>query len=149
MFPDVFSHDSMPTLTRWFIKTALVYFVTALALGTAIQSRSLVTALPALSVIWPAYIHLLMVGWITGLIFGVAYWLFPRSDRLRPALSERLGWAAYGFLNTGLLLRVVTEPVAALDPATPVRWLLPLAALLQLGGACAFAALIWPRVRAR
>ena len=139
----------MPTLTRWFIKTALVYFVTALALGAAMQSRPLVTALPMLSVLWPAYIHLLMVGWITGLIFGVAYWLFPRSDRLGPALSERLGWAAYGLLNTGLLLRVATEPVTALDPATPVRWLLPLAGLLQLGGACAFAAMIWPRVRAR
>ena len=31
-FPDIFSDDAMPTLTRWFIKTALVYFVTALAL---------------------------------------------------------------------------------------------------------------------
>ena len=89
------------------------------------------------------------VGEFTGLIFGVAYWLFPRSDRLDPVLSDRLGWAAYGSLNTGLLLRVATEPVTALDPATPVRWLLPLAALLQLGGACAFAATIWPRVRAR
>ena len=139
----------MPTLTRWFIKTALAFFVTALALGVAMQSRTLVAALPPLSVAWPAYIHLLMVGWITGLIFGVAYWLFPRSDRLDPVLSDRLGWAAYGSLNTGLLLRVATEPVTALDPATPVRWLLPLAALLQLGGACAFAATIWPRVRAR
>jgi uncharacterized membrane protein len=141
--------DAMPTLTRWFIKTALVYFVTALAIGAAMQSRPLVTALPILSVIWSAYIHLLMVGWITGLIFGVAYWLFPRSDRLRPELSERLAWAAYGFLNAGLLLRVATEPLTLLDPATPVRWLLPLSALLQLGGACAFATLIWPRVRAR
>jgi hypothetical protein len=139
----------MPPLSRWFIKTALVCFVTALALGAAMQSRYFLTALPMLSVIWPTYIHLLMVGWLTGLIFGVAYWLFPRSDRLHPALSARLGWAAYGLLNTGLLLRVATEPVTALDPTTPVRWLLPLAALLQLGGACAFVAMIWPRVRAR
>ena len=139
----------MPTLTRWFIKTALLCFVAALVLGAAMQSRSLITGLPALAAMWPAYLHLLMVGWITGLIFGVAYWLFPRSDRWRPALSERLGWAAYVFLNTGLLLRVVAEPAATLDPATPVRWLLPLAAVLQLGGACAFATLIWPRVRAR
>ena len=139
----------MPTLTRWFIKTALFCFVTALVLGAAMQSRSLVRGLPALAAMWPAYLHLLMVGWVTGLIFGVAYWLFPRSDRWRSALSERLGWAAYGFLNTGLLLRVVAEPAAALDPGTPVRWLLPLAALLQLGGACAFATLIWPRVRVR
>ena len=104
----------MPTLTRWFIKTALAFFVTALALGVAMQSRALVAALPALSAAWPAYIHLLMVGWITGLIFGVAYWLFPRSDRLDPVLYDRLGWVAYGSLNSGLLLRVATEPMTAL-----------------------------------
>ena len=73
----------MPTLTRWCIKTALVYFVTALVLGVAMQSRHLLAAVPMLSLLWPAYLHLLMVGWITGLIFGVAYWLFPRSDRSR------------------------------------------------------------------
>lgn len=139
----------MPTLTRWFIKTALAYFVAALALGAAMHSRFLTEAMPFLGAFWPGYLHLLMVGWITGLILGVAYWLFPRPDRSRPAPSAILGWIAYLGLNAGLLIRVVAEPITALHPATPWRWLLPVSGILQLAAACAFAALIWPRVRER
>jgi hypothetical protein len=139
----------MPPLTRWFIKTALLYFVAALALGAAMQVRALVAALPPLGVVWPGYVHLLTVGWVTQLIIGVAYWLFPRPDRSRPPPSEALGWAAYTSLNAGLLLRLAAEPAAALDPATPLRWLLPLSGLLQLGAACGFALLLWPRIKAR
>jgi hypothetical protein len=139
----------MPTLTRWFIKTALLYFVVALGIGAAMYSNALTTRLPVLGVIWPVYLHLLMVGWITGLIMGVAYWLFPRPERSRPAPAPHLGWASYAFLNTGLLLRVVAEPAAALDPLTPLRWLLPLSGVLQLGAAGAFVALMWPRVKER
>jgi hypothetical protein len=126
----------------------MVYLVAALLLSAVMQSP-LAARIPLLRVLWPTYVHLLVVGWLTEVIFGVAYWLFPRSDRLRPALSEHLAWAAYGFLNTGLLLRIAAEPATALDPATPARWLLPLAALLQLAGACTFVAMIWPRVRVR
>lgn len=113
------------------------------------QSRALTAAFPLLAVVWPAYLHLLMVGWITGLIIGVAYWLFPRPDRSRPAPPDSLGWTAYAGLNGGLLLRVIAEPATALAPTTPLRWLLPLSGILQLVAAGAFAALIWPRVRAR
>lgn len=139
----------MPTLTRWFIKTALLCFVAALLLGAAMQSRSVVSAFPALAVVWPGYLHLLMVGWITGLIMGVAFWLFPRPDKNRPPPPEWLGWMAYACLYLGLLLRLPAEPATAIDPVSPLRWLLPVSGLLQLTAACAFVALIWPRVRTR
>ena len=139
----------MPLLTRWFVRTALVYFVVALALGTALLTRPLVAAAPALAAAWPGYLHMVTVGWITQLIIGVAYWLFPRPDRSRPAPSDHLGWTAYVLLNGGLLLRVAIEPVATLHPATALRWLLPLAGSLQLAAAIAFALLVWPRVRGR
>ena len=139
----------MPLLTRWFVRTALIYFMAALALGTAVLARPLVAAAPLLSAAGPGYLHLLTVGWITQLIIGVAYWLFPRPDRARPAPPDQLGWAAYVLLNTGLLLRVVAEPVAILDPASATRWLLPTAGLMQLGAAICFLLLVWPRVRGR
>lgn len=139
----------MPALTRWFVRTALLYFIAALGLGAAMQSAALTSAMPALGAAWPSYIHLLMVGWITGLIFGVAYWLFPRGDRRGPTRSEPLGWLAYGCLNAGLVLRAVVEPAVTLEPMAPARWLLVPSALLQLAGVCAFAIVIWPRVRTR
>ena len=139
----------MPLLTRWFVRTALLYFVAGLILGTALLVRPLVAAAPALAAAWPGYLHLLTVGWITQLIIGVAYWLFPRPDRSRAAPSDRLGWAAYALLNTGLLLRVGCEPFVTFHPTAWVRWLLPLAGLLQLAAAVAFVLLVWPRVRGR
>ena len=139
----------MPPLTRWFIKTALLCFVASLLLGLAMQVKSVTLAFPALMVAWPGYLHLLMVGWITGLIMGVAFWLFPRPDRNRAAPPEQLGWTAYGCLYSGLLLRLLAEPATALDPTAAIRGLLPVSGLLQLVAAVAFVLLIWPRVRAR
>ena len=139
----------MPTLTRWFVRTALVYFTVALAVGAGMHLPPVVAAVPDLAGAWPAYLHLLMVGWVTQLIIGVAYWLFPRPDRSRPPPNDRAGWAAYILLNTGLLIRAVAEPRAIVEPGSALRWALPLAGILQLAAACAFVAVIWPRVRER
>lgn len=139
----------MPPLTRWLVKTALACFVAALLLGVAMQLGGVGRALPLLAAAWPGYVHLLTVGWVTQLIMGVAYWLFPRTDRSRPAPPAALGWAGYVMLNAGLLLRIATEPATMLDPSATIRMLLPVSALLQLAAACCFALLLWPRVRER
>ena len=139
----------MPPLTRWLVRTALVCFVAGLLLGVAMQVRGAREAFPLLAAAWPGYVHLLTVGWVTQLIMGVAFWLFPRTDRSRPAPPAWLGWTGYVLLNLGLLLRLAAEPAAMLDAATPLRRLLPLSALLQLAAACCFALLLWPRVRER
>ena len=102
---------------------------------------------PVVAAAWPAYIHLLVVGWITQLVMGVAYWMFPRAQRA-PA-PDRTGWMAYGLLNVGLFCRVIAEPVAATEPAPAVAWLLLLSAALQLAAILLFVIGIWPRVRAR
>ena len=135
----------MPTLTRWYIKTALAWLVAALATGALLQTRMLSPA--ARSYVWPAYLHLITVGWLTGLIFGVAWWLFPRPDRSSPDRA-RAGWVSYSLLNAGLLLRAVAEPLGA-APSALSRTLLLVSALAQLGGVVTFSAIIWPRVRAR
>jgi hypothetical protein len=138
----------MPPLTRWCIKTALVHFILALLVGAALLARP-VLGLPAwLLALNPVYFHLLMVGWVTQLIFGVVYWMFPKLSKERPRGSERLGWAAYGLLNAGLLLRAVSEPLAAAGSA-PWGPPLALSALLQLAAGWAFVVNTWGRVKER
>jgi hypothetical protein len=90
--------------------------------------------------LFPVYIHLLVVGWITLLILGIAYWMFPKYTRDLPRGSELLGWSSYILLNAGLALRVISEPLNALADAPGSLWgtLLAVAALLQWMGGMAF-----------
>lgn len=138
----------MPPLTRWFVKTALVYLVAALGLGVALAGGRL-GALPAPGALAPVYFHLFMVGWVTQLIFGVSLWMFPRDSRERPRGSPVLGWTVFATLNLGLLLRVAAEPLAV--PGAGPAWgrLLVLSAALQWLGGALYAVAVWPRVRER
>jgi Trk-type K+ transport system membrane component len=130
----------MPILTRWFVKTALVYLVAALVLGIA---------QPHVPTAGPVYVHLLVVGWITQVIFGVAYWMFPRDTRDAPRGDDWLAIASYVCLNAGLVLRVVAEPVYPLHPTPGWGRALVLSAVLQWLGGMAFVVNTWGRVKAR
>lgn len=138
----------MPPITRWCVRSALLWFVLALATGVLlagdVSARIPGTdwALP-----YPTYLHLLTVGWLTNLIFGVAFWMFPRYTAEHPRGSDRLGWLAYAGLNAGLVLRVLGEP--ALLPGSAAGTLLLLSAGLQLLGGWAFVLNTWPRVKVK
>ncbi len=138
----------MPTVTRYFVRTGLVCLLLALAAGILLAT-GVAPTLPGTAVVlpFPTYLHLLTVGWLTNLIFGVALWLFPRHTAEQPRGSDALGWAAYAALNGGLLLRLLGEPLLLSDGRGAS--LLLASAGLQLLGAWAFVANIWPRVKAR
>ena len=136
----------MPTLTRWFIKSGLLYLVAGLLLAVMMQWPATRT-MPWLRAAWPTYLHLLVVGWLTQLIFGVAFWLFPKYSAELPRGSERLGWATFVLLNAGLLLRIAGEPRAL--SGGEAAMLLTASALAQLLAGLAFVANTWPRIRER
>lgn len=75
--------------------------------------------------------------------------MFPIITGERPRGNEKVGWASYIFLNTGLLLRVVGEPLTSTQPAGGFGWLLALSALLQWLSAVLLVFLAWPRVKER
>ena len=139
----------MPRLTRYFIKTALVYLAAAMLLGLLLALRATVDLPAELLALSPVYFHLFMVGWVMQLIFGMLFWMLPKYSRERPRGPERLAWAAYVLINTGLILRVIGEPFVAVRSDLGAGWLLVLSALLQLIGGWAFIAAVWPRVKAR
>lgn len=134
----------MPKEARWLIKTALGYlaFGLTLALVRAGQSAGLLPDLAAN--LWLPQLHLLTVGWLTQLIFGVAYWLFP-SRRDSRDVSRSLIWPAYGALNTGLLLRLAAEP--SFLSGRVRAWGLLVSAALQWGACLLLVIYFWPRVR--
>ena len=137
----------MPRLTRWFIKTAIIYLVAALLVGVAIAGRSTLGFPNFVATLGPTYVHLLTVGWITQMIFGVAYWMFPRASKERPRGSESAALTSYVLLNSGLVMRAVIEPVEALSGGASWGWLLVLSAALQWAAGLIFALIIWGRVK--
>jgi hypothetical protein len=139
----------MPRLTRWYLRTALLCFVVALLIAVLQAGRSLFPLPAAVGALTPVYFHLLMVGWVTQLIFGVVFWMFPKPSAARPRGSEGLGWATYALLNTGLLLRVVAEPWQALAPGDLAGIALALSAVLQWLAGLGFVANTWSRVKER
>lgn len=97
---------------------------------------------------WPVlHAHLLLVGFLLLLIFGVAFWMFPKVAGQRA--GREVGWVAFALLNAGLLLRVLAEPLSDHGRGGAV-WdvLLGVSAVLPALAALAFAVAIWPRVRA-
>ncbi len=135
----------MPLPARWFIKTAFVYLVLALAAGTLAMLRT-----GTVAAFWhPAVVHLFVVGWLTQLIFGVAYWLFPRYSRESPHGRTSLAWVSYGLLNAGVVLRLAAEPGVALGAWEGWRWMLVLSALMQTLGVLAYAVYLWPRIKTK
>lgn len=125
----------MPPLTRWYIKLSLVYLVAALA-ASVWQAAG--------GPLWltPIYIHLFVVGWITGMIFGVAYWMFPKFSKAQPRGMNGIAVATFTLLHAGLLLRIVAEPLQA-------GGLLVLSAVSQWLAGVGFIANTWPRVKER
>jgi len=136
----------MPPLTRWFIKASLVFFVLALITGVAQALRGSIS-LPLLNFLGPVYFHLFMLGWVAQLIFGVVFWMFPKYSMQKPRGNEMLGWATFWLLNSGLILRVIGEPLNALTPGTAIGWILVASAILQWLAGLAFFANTWSRVK--
>jgi hypothetical protein len=148
----------VPRQSRWLVRSGLLWFVAATAAGLAAAvGPGTPFALPL-----PTVLHLYTVGWITQLILGVAFWMFPRASKPRPgttseataapatALAERapggpegLMSLAYALLNAGLVLRVLGEPGGAPGSGS----MLVLAGLAQWCAALCAAVVLWPRVR--
>ena len=127
----------MPTVTRWVLKTAMLWVALAMGVGVLLVWPG-ATSLP-----YPTYLHLLTVGWLSNLIFGVAHWMFPRATAERPRGDERFAWVGWGLLNLGLILRILGEGTGRSSA------FLLASALVQLVAVWAWTWHLWDRVKVR
>jgi len=134
----------MPRIARTFIKTGLICFLAALLIGVGREFESL-----NLPVLLPLFWHLLMVGWITQIIFGVSMWMFPGRTKEEGFTAQKWGWLTYIMLNTGLLLRIIAEPQLSYSSFGLWPNLVFLSAVLQFSAAITYAIEMWPRVMSK
>jgi hypothetical protein len=140
----------MPLLARLYIRTAFIYFIAGFLLMALIALDGWLQISRWLGVAYITQLHLLVVGWITQLAIGVAYWMFPRLVKKanpNPRGSDALAWTVYVCLNAGLVLRLATEPAYRLSSQSWLAALVALSGVLQAAAAVGFGVLIWARVR--
>lgn len=150
----------MPTTTRIYVKASILYLATGAILGALLLiNRWTPLGIWVLS-LKVSHVQFLVVGWLTQLILGVAWWLFPplkiglRRDEPRPVRrgqaqrgSESLFWATFACINLGILLRGVLEPAYVWTGIDAFQALAGISGLFLLAGAVTFVLNMWARVR--
>lgn len=134
----------MPLLTRLFIKSGLIFFLAALIIGVLTQIKTV--QFPGMV---PLFWHTLTVGWITQIIMGVSMWMFPGRIREENFSNQKWGWMAFLFLNIGLWLRVLAEPLLSISQNETWNMLLVISASFQFVGVSSYVLEIWPRVMSK
>jgi hypothetical protein len=133
----------MPTLSRYFIRSALVYLGIGFTLGGLILSAKAGATDPRVWSLLAVHIAFLVNGWLVQLSLGVAYWILPRihlGDRGRRGWA----WASFVMLQTGLVLAGISGAGLWFPPLTQ---LFAPAFCLQAIGIGLFAVHAWPRIR--
>lgn len=139
----------MPTLSRWFIKIGMVYLVIGLLMGVVMLAQPVMGWPSSIQVLRPVYLHFLFIGWVTQIIMGVGYWMFPKYSKETPRGNERLGWAVLILLNVGLILRSIGEPAILLAPQANLGWVLAWSSMFLLLAGWGFILNTWPRIKER
>ena len=136
----------MPRITRWFIKSGIIY----LFLGILLAFLSELPFIQSGSLLLPVYWHMIVIGWVTQVIMGVSIWMFPRKRRDRKKTETFFSVASFFSLNAGLLIRFLCEPFIPFFAENPLAiFVISLSIILQLIGVLFYVAEIWPRVQSK
>ncbi|MBI4217056.1 MAG: cbb3-type cytochrome c oxidase subunit I [Chloroflexi bacterium] len=111
----------MSRTTLGFIFSSMVYLTLGVALGVAFL------IFPDLKVLRTVHVHLNLVGFVSFMIFGVAFHILPRFKG-QPLHSEGLAWLQLWLANIGLLGLVAFQCLEVLHLARGTWLTLGLAA---------------------
>jgi cbb3-type cytochrome oxidase subunit 1 len=123
----------------WFVKAFIKSSVTWLALGVTLGLAMAVH--PVWVIYWPAHLHMVLLGFVTMMIYGVAYHVIPRFVG-HPLHSRRAAGLHWWMSNVGLVLMVLGFILRARSGAV-VTTLLSAGGILSSLGAYTFAYLLW------
>lgn len=141
----------MPQEPRRFVKAGLAWFVTGFIIGAAmLTAKSAGWTVPYWITV--VHVHALFVGWLVNMVCGFALWMLPLNRERYPQTKGRYSIAvinaSFALLNTGLLARIITEPLFdSGHTGIVIRTILVFAGAAQLLAVILFAITAWTRVR--
>jgi heme/copper-type cytochrome/quinol oxidase subunit 1 len=137
----------MHTLVRRYIKTAIGFLIAGLLLGTwMIIQRELGGGALAPSLV-SAHTHLLLVGFVMFMILGVGQWIFPRPASGDTRYQPRAAEAVYWLLLVSTAVRAVAEVGRAWSAGIWLRWIVVVAATMQVAGLALYFWVMRSRIR--
>lgn len=138
----------MDRTSIYLVRAGLLWLVLGFGLGALMLSDALV---PGNWRLWfaPTHGHILFVGWFLQFAVGVGYWLLPRkrTPEQPDGYNVRAALTAFVLLNTGLLLRVIVEPLERSGRGSDLLdIILAVSAILQFAAIIIIARQIWVRI---
>jgi len=134
-------------VVRLYLKTSFAFLALGLLGGLWIEFQ-LVSGGTISHGMIVAHVHLLLVGFLLMMIFGVAFWLFPRSGRGQPiGPYPNLVAFAYALLTVGTVVRAVTEFFDLQLTARTWGYVRLAASAAQVAGIGIGIAALWGRIR--
>ena len=125
----------MTWFVKAFLKSSLAWLALGVTLGVAMAAR------PVWIVYRPAHMHMLLLGFVTMMIFGVAYHVIPRFVGF-PLCRPRLAGAHWWIANAGLLL-MASGFVARVHLPAAATVVVAVGGALSALGAYLFVYVIW------
>lgn len=125
----------MDWFVKRFVKASLVWFGIGATLGVCMAIE------PALIIYRPSHLHMNLLGFVTMMIYGVAYHVMPRFSG-NPLYSPRLAMMQWWLSNAGLATMVCGFGVAP-HRADIGALLLAAGGVASASGAYAFILNIW------
>ncbi len=130
----------MPRLSVYFIRAALIHALLGFTVGALLLANKGIMFSPAIWSLLPLHIEFAFIGWMVQLAMGVAFWILPRFSSSSPRGNEKLAWAAFVLLNTGIFFVVIQSLFGVNGFALTGR-------IMELLGLAAFAAGNWKRIK--
>lgn len=136
----------MPRFSRIAVGLSLFYLLVGFTIGALMLASKAYAFYPTIFVYLPLHVEYLMFGWFLNLIFGVAYWMFPRFTPSRSSMDKprgfvRAAWVSLLLLNLGLAIYTIGQFVG---PTNTVRLV---GRLVELAAIASFMVNLWPRVK--
>lgn len=138
----------MHSIVRRYLKTAIGFLITGIALGVWLLVRRETIGVLASARELSAHTHALLVGFVMMVIAGVALWIFPRPSADDRRYKPWLATAAWWCLAPGTALRIVAELMAGVAPSPGLRAAILLGGLAQAVGLALVFWTLYPRIRA-
>ncbi|MCB7130211.1 MAG: DUF1858 domain-containing protein, partial [Candidatus Brocadiales bacterium] len=130
---------------RKFIKAALFWFIVAELALLYFNLHQFYTGAAVPYALFGAYRHAIFVGFITMMILGCASKMIPMSIGTQLYSYRALFWS-FVLINTGTVLRVTCQPLAADYNMTALYLPMGISGFLEWGALCLFGYNIWKTV---